>query len=500
MTQPILELRGVSQYFPGIRALEHVDVSLEPGKVHALIGENGAGKSTLVKILTGIYQPTAGQILLDGRSVVFPSPLASQAAGIAAIHQEAVMFPDLSVAENVWSGHLARRAGLLDWKAMRRRTQELIDRLGLNLSPRALVRDLSVAQRHMVEIAKALSADARIVIMDEPTSALSLREVRELFRIVRQLRGEGRTVLFISHRFEEIFEIADAFTVLRDGQLVATGPLEGVDTATLVKHMVGRSIDQLFPKTAVPLGAEMLAVRHLSRRGVFRDVSFSVRRGEIVGLFGLIGAGRSEVMNALTGIDRADSGETLIQGKPASIRSIRDAMRHKIAYVPEDRHNQGALVKMLIRDNISLPQIDKFLGWLGIDKKKEAALTSEFGQRVEIKAASYEQKVASLSGGNQQKVVLAKWLATEPEILILDEPTKGIDIATKSAVYRYIFELAGRGMAIVLVSSELPEVLGLSDRVLVMHEGRVAGEFARADADSETIMRAATGAGEGEAS
>jgi rhamnose transport system ATP-binding protein len=500
MAQPILELRGVSQYFPGIRALEHVDFSLEPGKVHALIGENGAGKSTLVKILTGIYQPSAGQIVLEGRPVVFASPVASQAAGIAAIHQEAVMFPDLSVAENVWSGHLVRRAGMLDWKAMRRRTQDLIDRLGLNLSPQSLVRDLSVAQRHMVEIAKALSADARIVIMDEPTSALSSREVGELFRIVRQLRTEGRTVLFISHRFEEIFEIADAYTVLRDGQLVATGTLDSTDTATLVRHMVGRSIDQLFPKVPIPFGAEMLAVRGFSRRGVFRDVSFSVRRGEIVGLFGLIGAGRSEVMNALTGIDRPDAGQTLIQGRPASIRSIRDAMRHKIAYVPEDRHNQGALVKMLIRDNISLPQIDKFLGWLGIDKNKEAALTSEYGQRVEIKAASYDQKVSSLSGGNQQKVVLAKWLATEPEILILDEPTKGIDIATKSAVYRYIIELAGRGMAIVLVSSELTEILGLSDRVLVMHEGRVAGEFSRAQATSETIMHAATGAGEGEAS
>ncbi len=494
MAKTVLELKGVSQYFPGIKALDHVDFRLEEGQIHALIGENGAGKSTLVKILTGIYRPTAGEFLLDGKAVHFHGPTDSQHAGIAAIHQEAVMFPDLSITENIWMAHQARtKLGFLDHPAMRKKTQAILDQLGMKEDPKTLVRDLSVAGRHMVEIAKALSMEARVVIMDEPTSALSLREVEELFEIIHQLKAAGKTIIFISHKFEEVFGIADSYTVLRDGKFIGSGLLAETDTASLVKMMVGRSIDQLFPKEHIEKGATILEVKGLGKTGIFKDISFNLHKGEILGFFGLVGSGRSDIMNAIVGIAPPDEGEIQINGKVSHLHSIQDAIRHKIGYVPEDRQNQGAVIKMSIRENITLPQIDK-IGRLGvIDRKKEQAMTGDFGKRFEIRAASYEQKVLSLSGGNQQKVVLAKWLATEPEILILDEPTKGIDIATKWAVYQYIFKMAKQGMAIILVSSELPEVLGMADRVMVMHEGRLAGGFDRGQADSETIMHAAIG-------
>lgn len=494
MSQTILELCGVSQYFPGIKALDQVDFRLEEGQVHALIGENGAGKSTLVKLLTGIYRPTAGHLALDRRPVLFHGPTDSQAAGIAAIHQEAVMFPDLSVTENIWMGHQLRtRWGFLAHAAMKKKTRELLTQLGMGFGPQTLVRDLSVAERHMVEIAKALSMEARIVIMDEPTSALSLGEVEELFEIVRQLKAAGKTILFISHKFDELSAVADSYTVLRDGKVVGTGRMAETDVGSLVRLMVGRSIDHLYPKDHGAPGGVVLDVRNLGKTGVFKGVSFQLRRGEILGFFGLIGSGRSDIMNALTGIAPPDEGEIRIDGAPVKIRSIQDAIRHRIGYVPEDRQNQGAVLRMTIRENVTLPQIGRLsrAGW--IDRKKEALVTAESSRQFEIRAASSEQKVLNLSGGNQQKVVLAKWMSTGPEILILDEPTKGIDIATKWAVYRHINAMAGQGMAILLVSSELPEVVGLADRVLVMHEGRLGGEFSRADARSEAIMHAAVG-------
>jgi len=495
MAKILLELRGVSQYFPGIKALDKVDFRLEEGQIHALIGENGAGKSTLVKILTGIYRPTDGEFLLDGQLVQFHGPTDSQNAGIAAIHQEAVMFPELSVTENIWMAHQARTkvTGLLDHRTMKKRTKGILDQLGLKIDPRTLVRDLSVAERHMVEIAKALSMDARVVIMDEPTSALSLREVQELFEIIHQLKAAGKTIIFISHKFDEIFGIADSYTVLRDGKFIGSGVLADTDTANLVKMMVGRSVNQRYPKAVVPLGEVMLEVKKLGRTGYFKDVDFQLHRGEVLAFFGLVGSGRSDIMNAIVGILPPDHGEVWVRGKRVAFRSIRSAIRHKIGYVPEDRQNQGAVIKMSIRENITLPQIEK-LGTLGvIDSRREATMTGDYGKQFEVRAATYEQKVMNLSGGNQQKVVLAKWLATEPEILILDEPTKGIDIATKWAVYQYIAQMAEKGMAIILVSSELPEVLGLADRVVVMHEGRVAGSYLRSEVDSEIIIHAAIG-------
>jgi len=491
MAKTILELKSVSQYFPGIRALDRVDFRLEEGQIHALIGENGAGKSTLVKILTGIYRPTDGEFLLDGVPVHFRDPTESQAAGIAAIHQEAVMFPDLSVTENIWIGHQARtKVGFLDHRTMGRRTRELLAQLGLKVEPRTLVKDLTVAERHLVEIAKALSMDARIVIMDEPTSALSLKEVEELFVIVHRLKAAGKTILFISHKFDEIFAIADSYTVLRDGHHVGEGCLAQTDVSALVKLMVGRSIDKLFPKTHGTPGEVLLSVKGLGKAGIFKDIGFDLRRGEILGFFGLVGSGRSDVMNALVGIAGPDEGTVALDGKVVHLPSIRDAIRHRVAYVPEDRQNQGAVIKLSIRENLTLPQVGNKV-W--INAKDEKVRTDASARRFEVKAASWEQPVLSLSGGNQQKVVLAKWLATDPAILILDEPTKGIDIATKWAVYQYIVQMAAQGMAILLVSSELPEVLGLADRVLVMHEGRLAGEFSRDAANSEDIMHAAVG-------
>jgi rhamnose transport system ATP-binding protein len=495
LTTSILECRKISKYFPGIKALDQVDFQVRPAEVHALIGENGAGKSTLVKIVTGIYPPSAGTILVRGRPAEFHSPLDSQAAGIAAIHQEAAMFPELSVTENIYMGHPLLRGGsrLLDWKEMRLRTRALLERLELAIHPDTRVKDLSVAQRHMVEIVKALSLDAQVVIMDEPTSALSLREVRDLYKIIRGLKAEGRAVVFISHKFEDIYEIADTFTVLRDGRYAGEGRVGETKMETIVQMMVGRSLQAMYPKLPVPIGDAVLSVERLSRAGAFRDVSFDLHRGEILGFFGLIGAGRSEVMQAVFGIAPADGGRIRIRGREARITRPADAMGHGIAYVPEDRQLQGAILAMNIRENATLPIVDRLSRSSFLDLARERQVTEEYGRRLEIKATSWEQAVGSLSGGNQQKVVLAKWLATRPEILIMDEPTKGIDVGTKARVHQFISRLAADGLAIILVSSELPEILGMSDRIVVMHEGRVTASMGRQDAGEEKLIRAAMG-------
>ena len=495
MPECILECRKISKDFPGIRALEEVDFSIRADEVQALIGENGAGKSTLVKIITGIYPPSSGSILLKGRKAEFHSPTASQAAGIAAIHQETTMFPELSVTENIFMGHqLAHpRSRLLDWKGMKLKTRALLDKLELDLNPQTRVKDLSVAQRHMVEIAKALSLDARIVIMDEPTSALSLREVEDLYKIIRQLKAEGRAIVFISHKFEEIYQIADCFTVLRDGRHIGEGRVGETKLDDIVQMMVGRSLEQMFPKLEVAIGAPVLKVEGLSRTGIFKDVSFELRRGEILGFFGLIGSGRSEVMQALFGIEAGTGGRILIKGREVRIASPGGAIARGIAYVPEDRQRQGTILAMNIRENSTLPIVDKLGDLFFLNLGRERAVTQEYGQRLEIKAGSWEQAVGSLSGGNQQKVVLAKWLATRPEILIMDEPTKGIDVATKARLHEFISHLAAEGLAILLVSSEIPEILGMSDNIVVMHEGRVTARFRRAEANPEKLIKAAMG-------
>ena len=508
----VLELEGISKAFAGIQALDTVSFDVRPGEVHALVGENGAGKSTLVRIMAGVHQPDSGEVLMRGEPIVMRSPADALKLGIAVIYQEPTLFPDLDVAENIFMGRQPLRPGTphLHWGVMYREARDLIGRLGVRLDVRARVRGLSVADQQTVEIAKALSTDARVLIMDEPTASLSLREVDELFRIVRQLRANGVGVVFISHRLEEVYEIADRITVLRDGKYVGSGTPTKSETGNagksetsnagdlpqdrLIQMMVGRTLDQLFPKEPAQIGKTVLAVENLTRQGVFREISFELRQGEILGLAGLVGARRTEVARAIFGIDRLDSGRILLDGKPISIRSPRDALRHGITYLPEDRQHQGLVLSMPISHNITLPILQQMTvaGW--IRSGKEQRVANEEGRRLQVRGvSSFKQAVRQLSGGNQQKVVLAKWLATRPRVIMLDEPTHGIDVGTKAEVHRLISQLAGQGLAILMISSELPEVLGMSDRILVMHEGRLTGEFTREEATQERIMERATG-------
>jgi rhamnose transport system ATP-binding protein len=493
---PVLQLEDIRKAFAGIQALDGVSFDASPGSVHALIGENGAGKSTLVRVMTGAHAPDSGTIRVGGEVVTMRAPIDAQRLGIAAIYQEPTLFPDLDVAENIFMGRQPLRPGLRQvlWPSMYRQARELVERLGVRLDVRARVRGLSVADQQTVEIAKALSTNSRVLIMDEPTAALSLREVSELFRIVRQLRAHDVAVIFISHRLEEIYEIADQITVLRDGKNVGGGTTSDLPQDRLIQMMVGRTLDKLFPKEEAEIGETVLQVEGLRRDGVFRDISFELRRGEILGLAGLVGARRTEVARAIFGIDRLQGGRILLHGSPISIKAPRDALRRGIAYLPEDRQHQGLVLSMPITHNVTLPILQSLstAGW--IRTREESIIAHEQGQRLQLRgASSYMQAVRQLSGGNQQKVVLAKWLATKPRVLILDEPTRGIDVGTKAEVHRLISQLAGQGLAILMISSELPEVLGMSDRILVMREGRLTGEFTRSEATQEVIMAAATG-------
>ena len=495
MNNCIIEMKGIKKYFYGVKALDGVDFQVRTAEVHALIGENGAGKSTLVKILTGVYQPTAGTIILNGKPTQFPSPQVSQKAGISAIHQEATMFPDLSVIENIFMGHHIRNKsnGLLSWREMKDKTQILLDKLELDIRPDTKVRNLSVAQRHMVEIAKALSLDAKIVIMDEPTSALTLKEVEYLYKIIRKLKSEGKAIIFISHKFEEVFEIADYFTVLRDGKYIGEGTIADITVDKIVQMVIGRSLEQMYPKLEAEEGNIILKVENLTKIGVFKNISFDLHKGEILGFFGLVGAGRSEVMQTIFGIDSKTSGDVFINGEKVNIANPSDAMNHGLAYLPEDRQIQGAILAMNIRENITLPIIDRISRHIFLDRNREFEITDKYGKHIEIRASGWEQLVEDLSGGNQQKVVLAKWIATKPRILIMDEPTKGIDVATKATVHNFISELAKQGIAVILISSELPEILGMSNNIMVMHEGVVTAKFTREEANSEKIIKAAIG-------
>ncbi len=493
--EPIIELVGIAKQFGAIQALRGVDLNLYPGEVHALVGENGAGKSTLVKILAGIYRPDAGVIKIDGKVVELHNPAQARNAGIAVIHQEPTLFPDLNVAENVFMGrHPRDRFGRVDWKRMYQEVERLLASLDVRLNVYTPVQGLSVADQQLVEIAKALSLQSRVLIMDEPTAALSAHEVHELFAIAKQLRERGVAILFVSHRLEEIFELADRVTVFRDGTRVATAPIGELTTEQIIRQMVGRALETLYPKSDVEPGEVMLDVRHLTRKGVFADVSFQVRRGEILGFAGLVGAGRTEVARVVFGIDRADAGEIRIGGKPVQIHSPKAAMRYGIAYVPEDRHQHGLIMDFSIAGNITLPVLLRQTNLLGlVNQRREREIAQDYSTQLQVRSSGIDQLVRALSGGNQQKVVLAKWLITNPTLLILDEPTRGIDVGSKAEVHRIISELARKGLAIILISSDLPEVLAMADRVLVMHEGHVAAEFTHAEVDQEKVMFAATG-------
>jgi rhamnose transport system ATP-binding protein len=491
---PAIELRDVSKSFGGVRALRGAHLALAAGEVHALVGENGAGKSTLVRIIGGVHRPDEGTVHIAGDEVHLHGPGDARDRGVAIIYQEPQLFGDLDVAENIFMGRQPRD-GLrrIDWKTMYREVDELLGSLGVSLTGRTPVEGLSVADQQLVEIAKALSLNARVVVMDEPTAALSSREVERLFGITRDLRDRGVAVLFISHRLEEVFELADTVTVLRDGGHVITASAAELDAPALIRHMVGRELGELFPKEVSVIGTPLLEVRGLTREGVFRDVTFSLRRGEILGFAGLVGAGRSEVARAIFGIDPLDGGEILIDARPVRITSPATAVRAGLAFVPEDRQHQGLVLEMAIEHNATLPFLRRLTRFGMVNRRREREVAADYAKRLQLKAASLQLPVRALSGGNQQKVVIGKWLATDPAVLILDEPTRGIDIGTKAEVHRIVSGLAAQGLAILLISSELPEVLAMADRVVVMHEGRITGEFDRSEADQETIMHAATG-------
>ncbi len=488
-----LELTGISKRFAATAALTDVSLELLPGEIHALVGENGAGKSTLVKTIAGVHQPDAGVIRLDGELISIPSPAAARAMRIAVVHQEPRLFPDLSVAENIFLiAPPTDRLHTIAWKEMRRRAADLFEQLDVKIDVSAPVRGLSMADQQLIEIAKALSIDARVLILDEPTASLSTHEVERLFSIVRRTKERGVAVLFVSHRLDEVFALCDRATVFRDGRRVVTAPTTELTTASLVRYMVGREVS-LFPKEASTPGEPLLEVRHLSDAAGFSDVSFTVRAGEILGLAGLVGAGRTEIARVLFGIEPRTSGEVLLEGRPVTFRSPAEALRAGIAYVPEDRHQDGLILDFSIANNITLPILPRLFPRLFLRSREEDEVATRFSERLRVRATGVGQAVSALSGGNQQKVVIAKWLATQPRVLILDEPTRGVDIGAKVEVHRIVSELAATGLAIIMISSDLPEVLAMSDRILVLHEGRIAAEIARADASEERVMFAATG-------
>jgi rhamnose transport system ATP-binding protein len=493
MSEYILELKNITKRFSGVEVLHQVSLSLRSGEVHALLGENGAGKSTLVKVMTGVYQPDGGEIVLNGTQMHFNDARESRQAGIAAIYQELSLFPDLSVAENIFAGRQPTAAGgRIDWRRLYAEAEKLLASLGVQLDLKQKARNLSIAHQQMVEIARAISINARILIMDEPTSSLTLSEVDDLFRLVRRLRDEGTAIIFISHRLEELFELADRVTVLRDGAYVDTRAMKDVTRDDLIRMMVGRSITNMFPKQDVKAGKVILKVDHLTRSGAFRDISFELREGEILGMAGLVGAGRTNVARAIFGVEPPTSGVIQLDGREILIKSPQQAIALGLAYVPEDRQLHGLIPPMNITANISMPVLHKYArrGWLRDKVERTAAFQA--ARQIEVRANNIWQKAGELSGGNQQKVVLAKWLSTKPRILILDEPTRGIDVGTKAAVHALMSKLASEGIAILMISSELPEVLGMSDRVIVMHEGYMTGHFTRAEATQEKIISAAT--------
>jgi rhamnose transport system ATP-binding protein len=499
-TPPRAELSGISKRFGATQALENVSLDLLPGEVHALVGENGAGKSTLVKILAGVHQPDSGTISLDGEPIQIHGPAHARSLGIAVVHQEPRLFPDLTVAENVFIGHApSGRLGSIDWGATRRAAQALFDQLEVRFDVGAPVRGLSMADQQLIEIAKSLSTEARVLVLDEPTASLSAHEVARLFAIVRRLRDRGVSILFVSHRLDEVFDLCDRATVFRDGKHVITTATSELTTADLVRHMVGRAVS-LFPKVETPVGDVLLDVTGLTKIGAFRDVAFSVRAGEIVGFAGLVGAGRTEVARVLFGIDQRDGGEIRLGGTAVDFASPSAAMNAGVAYLPEDRHQEGLVLDFSIAQNVTLPILPRLFPRFLVSAATERQVAHEYTEQFRVRTTGVDQLVAALSGGNQQKVVLAKWLATKPRVLILDEPTRGIDIGAKVEVHRIISELAASGLAIILISSDLPEVLAMSDRIVVLHEGRVTAEIPRAKATEERVMFAATGSEDGGAS
>lgn len=473
----LLEMRGIDKSFPGVHALKDVSMKLRSGEVLGLVGENGAGKSTLIKVLGGAYKPDTGEILIEGRNVHIPSPHAAQQAGISIIYQEFNLIPDLTVRENIFLGREETKFGFVEAARERRATFQLFERIGIDIDPDVRCRDLSVAQQQTIEIAKALSVNAKIIVMDEPTATLTAREVKRLFDIIGELKSHGIGIIYISHRFEEVFEVAERVMVLRDGEHIGTEDIADITREKLIEMTVGRSIESEFPGRSPNPGPVRLRVENLSRGKAVRDVNFSVRAGEILGLAGLVGAGRTETMRLIFGADTPDSGRIFIDGKEINIRNPKDAIRNRICLLTEDRKGHGLVLIHSCRENFGLPNLDRFKGTVFIDKRKERSRFSDFVESLRIKIAGHEQLVMNLSGGNQQKIVLAKWLEKNTDIMIFDEPTRGIDVGAKYEIYLLMNRLLEEGKAIIMISSELPEILGMSDRIIVMHEGRIKGEI-----------------------
>ncbi|MFJ7848903.1 sugar ABC transporter ATP-binding protein [Peribacillus sp. NPDC097206] len=495
MSEYVLELKGITKKFPGVTALDQVEFKLKPGEIHALMGENGAGKSTFIKVITGVHAPDEGEILLNGKRIDFSNPREAQAAGIAAIYQHVTNYPDLSVTENIFMGHEKIRKGTrrLLWKEMHIEAKKILEQLGSNIDPKMEMSALSVAQQQIVEIAKAISTEAKIIIMDEPTAALTARESEELYKITESLRDQGSSIVFISHRFEDMYRLASQVTVFRDSKYIGSWKVDEISNEDLIVAMVGRKITQVFPMKTAVIQEEVFRVEALGKIGYFADISFSVHKGEILGLTGLVGAGRTEVCQSLFGIEAFDTGKVFLKQSEITIQNPKDAMKLGIGYLPEDRQLQGLVLDWEIGKNITLPALTSLSknGWL--DEKKEAEVAKSLAEKVHVKANSIFDLASSLSGGNQQKVAVAKLLTANLDIIILDEPTKGVDVGAKSAIYDIINDLAGQGYAIILVSSEMPEVLGMCDRIVVMKEGRMTRILDKEEATQEVILEAAMG-------
>jgi len=490
---PILQIRHVSKRFDTTQALDDVSLDLYPGEIHALMGENGAGKSTLIKIMTGVYHADNGEMLLEGEPIRVDNPVDAQAYGIAAIYQEPMVYPDLNVAENIFISHRSQ-GFLVNWRKMYQDAEEILAKLDVKLDVRMPALGLTLAAQQAIEIAKATSLNVRVLIMDEPTASLSAHEVEQLFKLARSLRDRGVSILFISHRMEEVFEIADRVTIFRDGRWISTLPRDEVTHEGAIRDMVGRKIDEFFTKSEVQRGEQLMSVRGLSKENVFTDIHFDLYGGEVLGFAGLVGSRRTDVGLALFGVEPADSGEIVLNGKAENIHSPEQALQKGIAYMTEDRRQIGLTMPMSITSNITLPMLRRYLSRFGLVQRSEEEVTAEhYRERLSIRTPSIQQPVAMLSGGNQQKVMLSKWLNAKPQILILDEPTRGIDVGAKAEVHQIINELSAQGLGIILISSDMPEILAMSDRILVMREGRQMGVFTREEATQEIILTAAMG-------
>ena len=483
----ILTLKNITKEFPGVKALDDVTINIERGTIHGLVGENGAGKSTLIKSLAGIYQPNKGEIILDGKPCRFNSPIEARRAGISVVHQEIKLAEPLSVAENMFLGNVQLKNGLVDWKGMRRRAREIVEDLGMDIDINAQVSSLTVAKKQIVEIMHAINNNSRILIMDEPSAVLTDRELEVMFRIVKQLRDKGITIIYISHRLDEIFGLCSNVSVLRDGRHIDTIPVASVDRQGLINMMVGREMGQEYPKEVGNVGGTILEVKNLSR-GILQDISFEVKSGEVFGISGLVGAGRTELARAILGIDKPESGEVYVRGKKVHYRTFADAIRDGLGLIPEDRKLQGLVQIMSVKRNTTLVNMKRVLRAGVISSSLEEKLSKEYADKLHVVTPSMETEVQYLSGGNQQKVVIAKWLFQNSEILFLDEPTRGIDVGAKAEIYRLINRMAKEGKTIIMISSEMPELLGMCDRIMVMHEGHKMGELNAAEATQEKIM------------